>query len=57
MIKRPEGKGVLRVFDPLMYPKFMWAPDCVINLTVFLEQNAMRRVENGEKIPTSNDRY
>lgn len=56
MIVRPEGKGVLRVFDPLMYPDFKWAPDCILNITVFLEQNAMRRVANGEKQLTNNDR-
>jgi len=56
MLVRPEGKGILRVFDPLQYPTCVWSPDCIMNLTVFLENNALRRDKDGFVVRTNNDR-
>jgi len=53
MIKRNKEHGILRIFDPLQYPDFD-KTDCILNLTVFLENDGLRRMDNGYREPTDN---
>ena len=44
---RPDGKGILRAFDPLQCPEKKLHVDVVMNLTLFLQSNAPRPAPNG----------
>ncbi len=56
MIRRPEDKGILRAFDPLKLPSPQLPISVVMNLTIFLESDALRVAPNGYRTKQSWDK-